>query len=202
MIHIDRGAAGRALLAGSAMLLAACGEPTGVEGSASTFTADVRGSITETLTGSAAVGGSGDLSRQGVFQVTLPNGGTFTTIALSSAAPPYSGISLNRSGTELPTGTHRIGRLSASTTMPLGGFTAAYVVREPSTMQIFAADSGTITITGSGSRVTGSFTMYANSYDVIPTPTPDMVGKPITPIERGSASLTISGTFDAGRRRR
>jgi hypothetical protein len=172
-------------------VLGACGDPTGF-GEASTFTANLNGSTTGMLTGTASASTAGDWTHESVVQVTLPNGGTFSGIVL--AATSGSAISFIRSGTALPAGTHRLGRVLGS------GFSAGYVVRRSDGLQLFMADSGTVTIAESGSRVTGSFMLYASAYDVIPMPTPAMVGKPLTVLERGTSPLTISGTFNAGRR--
>lgn len=136
--------------------------------------------------------------RESVVQVTLPNVGTFSGIVLA-ATGGGSTISIIRSGTELPVGTHRIGR-AAGATPSVPAFTGGYVVRRTDGLQLFLADSGSVTIVESGSRVSGSFTLYANRYDVIPVPTRDMVGKPITPIDSGNSPVTITGTFAASRR--
>lgn len=180
----------------SAALAAACGEPTATP-TQSSFTADVRGAVNERITGSA-MASTGDWGREAVVQVTLPNFGTFSGIVLA-ASDNKSTISLIRSGTELPVGTHRIGLVSGASPTP-PAFTAGYVVQRSDELQVFLADSGIVRITGTGSRVTGTFTVYGSSYFVMPRPTPDMVGKPITPTERGRSPITITGEFDAGRR--
>ena len=177
-------------------LVAACGEPTATP-TQSSFTADVRGAVNERITGSA-IASTGDWGREAVVQVTLPNIGTFSGIVLA-ASDNKSTISLIRSGTELPVGTHRIGLVSCASPTP-PAFTAGYVIQRSDELQVFIADSGTVSITGTGSRVTGTFTVYGSSYFVMARPTPDMVGKPITPKERGRSPVTITGKFDAGRR--
>ena len=44
-------------------------------------------------------------------------------------------------------------------------------------VQVFVTDSGSVTITPSGNRVTGSFTIHAKRFDVFPPLTPDMIGE-------------------------
>ena len=127
------------------------------------------------------------------MQVTLPNGATFSGIVLAATGGTNM-ISFTRAGTELPMGTHRLGRAGT------GGFTSGYVVRGSTTLQLFIADSGTVTLVENGNRVSGTFTIYLDAYDVFPLPTPEMVGQPLTPLERGRSPLTITGSFNAGRR--
>jgi hypothetical protein len=198
MVHPGSGTAERCarnlLVAGSAALFMACGEPTGTSGS-STFTADVRGSTNERLTGSATASVGGDWLAQSALKVTLPNGATFSGIALATASGTT--ISLFRSGTQLPAGTYAIGRVGSSPTFPAGGYSGGYVVRRPDGLQIFLADSGAVSIAETGRRVSGTFTLYAKHYDVIPVPTAEMSGKPITVLESGESPVTISGTFEA-----
>lgn len=204
MSLLHRGAAERyarhGLIAGAVALALACGEPAAPSGP-STFTADVSGAINEHLAGSATASSGADWPRQSVVQVTLPDGGTFSAVVLT-ADGGASTISLGRSGTTLPVGTYRVGRGGSLTpSMPAGAFFAGYTVRRAgNTLQLFIADSGSVTIAQTGPRVTGTFTLYANTYDVIPMPTPALVGKPITPIESGRSPVTISGSFDAARR--
>jgi len=186
------------VLVATAAVLVACGEPTS-PGERSSFSADVRGSQNERLTGSATAGAGSAWARESVIQVSLPDVGTFSGIVLA-ADDLRTTISLIRSGTELPAGTHRIGRIPLASPPAAPIFTAGYVVRRADGLQLFTADSGSVTITPSGNRLTGSFTIYASRYDVIPQPTREMVGQPITPIASGSAPVTISGTFDAARR--
>lgn len=196
MMHESLSAAGRCLLAGSVLFLAGCGESTGV-GTPATFTADVRGARTERITG-LAMAGSDQAVREFATEVTLPNVGTISVIALVGSDSRT--ISFSREGTELPIGTHRIGLGPSTAGGSAGRFSAGYSVRQPNGLRLSLADSGSITITESGSRVKGSFVFYATEYQVIPfPPTPDQVGKPITPVETGSEPLTISGTFDAAR---
>jgi hypothetical protein len=199
MVSHHRGAAERCarslVVAGAAAVFMACGEPTAAPGS-STFTADVRGSTNVRLTGSATAGD--DWLAQSALQVALPNGANFSGIALATASGTT--ISLFRSGTELPTGTFAIGRVGGSSPFPAGGYSGGYVVRRSDGLQLFLADSGTLTITESGRRVAGTFTLFAKHYDVIPVPTAETSGKPIMPIESGESPVTISGTFEAARR--
>jgi len=44
------------------------------------------------------------------------------------------------------------------------------------------------------------FVMHASEFLVLPFPTPGTVGQPITPLEEGTAPITITGTFDAAKR--
>lgn len=196
MMHIGRGVAGRCLFAGSVLYLVGCGEPVGVE-SASTFIADVTGAMTERITGTAAAGAD-PWARQFADQVTLSSGRTFSVIALLGDGRT---ISFTRPGTDLPAGTHRVGALGVAAGMPKVGFAGGYGVHRTDGIQLFLADSGSITIAEAGGRVTGRFVMYASQYQVLPFPSEVQVGKPITPLETGTASLTISGEFDAARRR-
>jgi type V secretory pathway adhesin AidA len=174
---------------------AGCSDSIGV-GDASSFTADVTGTTSARLTGTAAA--SGDWSREAVIQATLPNGaGTITSIALTASGGNV--ISFTRQGTSISPGTYRIGFASAPNVSPVT-FSSGYVVRRTNDLQLFPADSGSLTITESGSRVTGTFTIYANKYIVIPIPRREDVGKPITPSSSGTERVTISGAFEAVRR--
>ena len=195
MMHNCRGVAGRCLVVASALAVTACGDAMGA-GTPSTFTANVTGARNERVTGSAAAGAD-PWVRQFADQVTLSTGNTFSVIALMGEGKT---ISFTRPGTDLPAGTHKLGMIGVGAGIPTGGFSAGYAVRLSNGLQLFMADSGSITVAESGSRVAGSFVMYATEYQVLPIPTRDQVGKPITPLETGTAPLTISGTFDAVRR--
>ena len=176
-------------------LIAGCGDATGT-GAPSTFTADVSGATSGRLTGTATA--SGDWSREMVIQATLPNGaGTITSIALMATGGNV--ISFTRQGTDLSVGTYKLGAASGPSVSPVT-FSSGYVVRRSEGLQLFLADSGSITISESGTRVAGSFTIFANKYVVIPMPRKEDVGKQITPLSSGTEKLTISGTFDAMRR--
>jgi hypothetical protein len=188
-----------ALVAGAAGVVLACGEPTAAS-DPSTFTADISGAVSERLTGSALASSAAPWTRQGVLQVTLPNAGTISVIALSADGGAKM-ISLTRTGTELPVGTFRVSRPTAAIpSIPADAFSVGYSVRRGENLQVFMADSGTVTIAQTGSRVTGTFTLYANSYDVLPMPTSALGGTRITPIESGRSPLTITGEFDAAKR--
>ena len=178
------------------MIASACSDPVSA-GNHSSFSADVSGARNERVTGSATA--SGAWARESVISVTLPDAGTFSTIALAGADLATT-ISFTRAGTELPAGAHRIGRIPTTTPSNTPMFTAAYIIRSGDRLQVYLADSGSVTITETGQRVKGSFTLYASDYSVIPVPTRDQVGQRITPISTGSAPVTISGEFDAGRR--
>ena len=176
-------------------VIAGCSDATGT-GDPSTFTAEVSGATSERLTGTATA--SGDWSRETVIQATLPNGGgTITSIALMATGGNV--ISFTRQGTELPAGTYRLGVASAPNVSPVT-FGSGYVVRRPEGLQLFSADSGSLTIAGSGSRVTGTFTIYANKYVVIPMPRREDIGKQIIPLSSGTEKVMISGSFDAAKR--
>src|SRR5690348_15318341 len=85
-------------------VIVGCGDSTGV-GDRSSFTADVSGTTSARLTGTAAA--SGDWSRESVIQATLPNGvGTITSIALMATSGNV--ISFTRQGTTISAGTYRI----------------------------------------------------------------------------------------------
>jgi hypothetical protein len=185
------------LAAGAIVLLAACGEPTAAS-DAPTFTADVAGAVTQRLTGSAMAGSGAAWSGQGVVQVTLPNVGPVSVVVLT-AEGGANVISLSRASADLPVGTYTIGRLTGPSSAA-NAFSAGYTVRRANGLQVFMADSGSVTIAQSGGRVAGAFTLYASSYDVIPMPTPALVGTKITPIESGRSLLKISGEFDAAKR--
>lgn len=195
-MHIGRGVAGRCLIAGSVLYLAGCSEPTAAAGGPSTFTADVTGAITDRITGTATAGAD-PWVRQFADQVTLSSGHTFSVIALLGDGKT---ISFTRPGTELPAGTHVVGAIGVAAGMPKGGFAGGYAVRRADGIQLFLADSGSLTIAEDGGRVTGTFVMYASQYQVLPFPSREQIGKPITPLETGTASLMISGEFDAARR--
>ena len=184
-------------LATAASALAACGDPTSMT-RPSTFTADVRGATNERITGSAVASLGGDWLRQNALQVTLPNGATFSGVALSASSGAI--ISFFRSGTELPVGTYAVGLVGGRPVFPTGGFSGGYVVPRADGLQIFLADSGSVVIAQTGSRVSGTFTLYFKRYDVFPKPTSENTGKPITPFSSGESPLTISGSFDAERR--
>ena len=180
-------------------LCVGCGEPTAT-GSTSTFSAEISGAVTGRLTGSALASSAAPWSREGVVQVTLPNAGTLSVIVLTAAGGATM-ISLSRAGADLPVGTYRIARVTTGApSLPQDAFSAGYTVRRGDALQLFMADSGTVTITRAASRVTGSFTLYANQYDVIPMPSPAQVGTRITPIESGRSPMTITGDFDAAKR--
>ena len=176
--------------------VSACGEPTASR--PSTFTADVRGPTTERISGSAVASLGGDWMRQNALQVTLPNGATFSGVALS--ASNGATISFFRSGADLPVGTYGVGLVGGAPAFPKGGFSGGYVVRRSDGLQLFLADSGTVKISETGSRVSGTFTLYFKHYDVIPMPTPASNGTPITPLSSGDSPLTISGAFAAANR--
>jgi hypothetical protein len=177
-----------------AAALAGCGDPTATA-RPSTFTADVRGATNERLSGSATASFGGDWLRQNALQVTLPNGTTFSGVALSASTGTI--ISFFRSGAELPVGTYAVGLVGGVPSFLNGGFSGGYVVRRSDGLQFFIADSGSVRITQTGRVVSGGFTLYFKHYDVLPTPTPDNVGKPITPLSSGESPVTISGSFDA-----
>jgi hypothetical protein len=187
----------RPVALGTAIVLGGCGEPT-ASGGASTFTAQVRGTTNERLTGSATASFGGDWLRQHALSITLPNGTTFSGVALS--ASNGTTISFFRPGTDLPVGTYAVGTVGGAPAFPKGGFSGGYVVRRTDGLQLFLADSGSLTIAQTGSRVSGTFTLHAKHFDVIPLPSPDNVGKPITPLSSGDSPLTVSGSFDAARR--
>jgi hypothetical protein len=201
MRTIDRRATmrvNRCLVAVIATVVMACGEPTSV-GERSSFTADITGARNERLTGTAMASSGGSWARESVVQVTFPDIGTFSGIVLAGS-DLKSTISLIRSGTELPAGTHRLGRDSRVEPGTVPTFTAGYVVREGENLHIFMADSGSLTIAETGARVTGSFTLHVSRYSVMKAPTRDQIGQVITPIGSGTAPLTITGSFNAGRR--
>jgi hypothetical protein len=175
MMCDSRGAAGRCLLAGS-LMLAACGGPTGLDSVESSFDADIRGSRSERVTGTATA--SIDPALEFATQINGPDGSTFSVIAL--VGRDSKTISFSRSGTELPVGTHKIGNVTVAGSMTRGAFSAAYVTPQSNGRRLSLADSGSITITESGNQVRGTFVFYASKYDVIPPLTPEMVGKPIT----------------------
>ena len=180
----------------AAMVVGACSEPTGVD-SGSTFTADVTGAMNRRLTGTATASVGGDWSRQSVVQVTVPNG-TFVSGVVLAAESGANTISIMRDGSSLLHGDFKLGRgLTAATT---GGYTAGYVIRRASDLQVFRADSGSVTMGASGGRVSGTFTLYVSDYDLLPLATRDMVGKPIAKLGSGTSPLTISGSFNAGLR--
>jgi hypothetical protein len=183
-----------ALMAAAAM---GCAAPMGVPDDASSFSAEISGARNERLAGSAAAGVS--WGREVVVQVTLPQAGTFSSIVLAGS-DLRSTISLSRAGSELPVGSHRIGRIPNTTPGVTPMLTGSYVIREGENLRVFNADSGSVTITESGQRVRGSFTLYASQYAVMKAPTPAQIGQLITPISSGTAPLTITGSFDAGRR--
>ena len=177
-------------------MVVACSDATGVNG-ASSFTANITGATTARLTGSATASAAGDWSRESVVQVTLPNVGPISGIVLS-ATGGSSSISFLRSGADLTTGTFNLGR-PVSSPLPAGGYSAGYTIRQSDGFKLFAADSGSVTLSESGNRVDGTFTVYVSSYQVFPLPTPDQVGKVITPLSSGRSPMTITGTFSAQR---
>ena len=165
----------------------------------STFTADIRGTTNERITGVATASSGSDWLRQNALQVTLPNGATFSGIALS--ADNGTALSFFRQGAEIPSGSFKLRQFtSAGPTKPTGGVSGGYVVRRSDGLALFVADSGSLTIAQSGNRVSGTFTFYAKHFDVLPLPTPENVGKPITPLSSGDSPVTISGSFDAMKR--
>lgn len=178
---------------GAAAIMTACSEPTAVDNSPSSFSANLTGSTTGRLTGSATATAGGNWAHEGIVQVTLPNGNAVSGVVLATTDLATT-ISFIKPGTELPMGTHRLGRAVT------GGFSAGYVVRRSSTLTVFMADSGTVTFAENGNRVSGTFKIYLSTYDVIPLPPPGTVGQPLTPLERGRSPLTIAGSFNAGRR--
>ena len=201
MLHIELRVTTRiqsCVVATVSALAMACSEPTSVA-DRSSFSAEVTGARTERLTGSAMASSGSAWARESVVQVTLPDVGTFSGIVLAGS-DLKSTISLIRNGTELPAGAHRIGRIPNTPPGTTPMFTAGYIIRDEDRLQIFMADSGSLTITETGQRVTGSFAIYASRYDVIKAPTRDQVGQVITPIASGNAPVKITGTFDAGRR--
>lgn len=184
----------RVLLVAAMLSLAACAAPTGADGPPSLFQASVTGAFTETISGTAAV--ADDWSRQMVRELTPPIGGTITGILLSSDDLTQS-VSLSKRGTGLATGTFRIGSgiEAGSSALPFFG---AYVRWEPQTMRVFAADSGSVTITVVGTRVQGTFTLWASRYDVLKRP-PRGSGQSgiLERLESGTAAVQITGSFDA-----
>jgi hypothetical protein len=188
----------RSLTAAAAVsVVAACGDATATA-RPSTFTADVRGATNERITGSAIASFGGDWLRQNALQVTLPNGATFSGVALSASTGAI--ISFFRSGTELPVGTYAVGVAGGAPAFLKGGFSGGYAIRRTDGLQLFLADSGTVTISGSGNRVSGTFMLYFTRYDVLPLPTASNAGQPLTPLSSGESPLTITGSFDAERR--
>ena len=184
----------RSLAAAAAVsLLAACGDATATA-RPSTFTADVRGATNERITGSAIASLGGDWMRQNALQVTLPNGATFSGVALSASTGAI--ISFFRSGSDLPVATYAVGVTGGDPAFLKGG----YAVRRTVGLQLFLADSGKVTIAETGSRVSGTFTMYFERYDVLPLPTAANAGQPLTPLSSGASPMTITGSFDAERR--
>ena len=188
----------RLLTAAAAVsLLAACGDATATA-RPSTFTADVRGATNERITGSAIASLGGDWMRQNALQVTLPNGATFSGVALSASTGAI--ISFFRSGSDLTVGTYAVGVTGRDPAFLKGGFSGGYAVRRTDGLQLFLADSGKVTIAETGSRVSGTFTMYFERYDVLPLPTAANAGQPLTPLSSGASPMTITGSFDAERR--
>jgi hypothetical protein len=183
-----------AATAAAAALLTACSDST-APAESSTFSADVRGTTNERITGTATASVGGDWLAQSALQVTLPNGVMFSGVAL--AASNGTTISFFRPGSELPSGTFALGTLNSKNP---SGLSAGYVVRRSDGFQLFVADSGTASFAQAGNHVSGTFTLYAKHYDVIPFPTSGTTGKPITPIASGDSPVTVSGSFAALRR--
>jgi hypothetical protein len=204
MMQVERRAATRVqgcLVATLLTVVVACGEPTSVGNTASSFSADFSGARNERLTGTATASSGGSWEHETVVQVTLPNVGTVSGIVLVGS-DLKSTISMIRSGTELPVGTYRLGR---DLSLPPGStplLTGGYTVHEGDNLRMVLADSGTLTIATTGERVTGSFAFYASRYNVVKVPTRDQIGQQLKPVASGTAPLTITGTFNAGRRQR
>ena len=181
------------LCATGTIALVACAEPVAVDASSS-FSADIHGATTERISGTATAN-SGDVwMRESIVQVATPIG-PISGVLLTSTGGGHL-ISFLRSGTEIPVGTHRVaGSIEPSSPVFNGGYT----VRRGTDSQMFMTDSGVVTITASGSRVSGSFTLYASNYKVYAPITPDMIGKPLVPLESGRTPVKLTGTFDAVR---
>ena len=188
---------GTGMVAVAVGLSTACGDPIGAGGSSS-FAADIRGARNERITGSATAN-SGGWERESAVEVTFSGVGTFSGIVLSDANQMNT-ISIMRAGTKLPDGTHRVYGMPVPTGVPTPVFTGGYVVRRTDGLQVFLADSGTVSLATSGNRVSGTFTLYANRYKVIEHPTPGMTGQTVTPIASGNTPTTITGSFNAVRR--
>ena len=186
---------GRCLLAGGVLVAAGCGDAMGPNPSFSTFSADVRGAMNERITGTASAGDD-SWTRQFATELNV-HGEAISVIALIGDGGQV--ISFTRPGTNLPLGTHKLGSVGTAAGMPKGGFASAYVLRKSDAFQVFFADSGSITLTDVGSRVSGTFTLYASSYRVFPVPTRETSGQPVTPVETGTGNISIAGSFAAAR---
>ena len=184
---------GRCLLAGAVLVAVGCGDPVNPGVEVSTFTADVRGAMNARITGTASVGDDA-WTRQFATQVNI-SGETLSSIVLMGDRSET--ISFTRRGAGFPLGTHRLGALGTLAGMPKAEFSSAYVLRTANTLKVFLADSGSVTLTEADSRVSGAFVLYASEYQVYPLPMPTVVGTRITPIETGSAAITITGSFAA-----
>ena len=134
--------------------------------------------------------------------MTLPNGTTFSGVALSASTGAI--ISFFRSGSDLPVGTYAVGVTGGAPAFLKGGFSGGfsggYAVRRTVGLQLFLADSGNVTIAETGNRVAGTFTMYFERYDVLPLSTAANAGRPLTPLSSGASPMTITASFDAERR--
>jgi len=188
--------AGRCLLAGGVLVAVGCGDAMSPVPGGSTFSADVRGAVNERISGSASAGDDA-WARQFAIEANVA-GETLSSIVLLGGGGQT--ISFTRRGAGFPLGAHGLGALGTRPGMPRAEFSSAFVVRKANGLQVFLADSGSVTITEAGSRVSGTFTLYASQYQVIPFLTPDAVGKPITPLETGKGDITITGSFAAARR--
>jgi hypothetical protein len=188
--------AGRCLLAGGALVAVGCGEATGPQAGFSAFSADVRGTVNERIRGTASAGDD-SWTRQLAIQIDVSDGTLSSIVLLGDGGQT---ISFTRRGADFPVGTHRLGRLGTVPGQPTAEFSSGYVVRKTNGLQVFLADSGSLAITEAASRVSGTFTLYASEYRVLPLPIPTTVGTKITPIETGKANLTITGSFAAARR--
>ena len=177
----------RTLVTGAVVAVAsACGDATGA-GDPSTFSAEVSGATNGRLVGSATA--SSD-TREIAVQVDIPNVGPVTGIVLSANNGTNS-ISFVRQG-DLPVGTYKLGSRPE--------ISGSYSVRhENNGHQIAFADSGSLTITESGSRVVGSFTFYASHSAVFPPITSSTVF-PVKATSYINEKITISGSFNAVRR--
>jgi hypothetical protein len=194
-----RGAALRRALTGLTLLsTAACETPTR-PGDATTFSAEVTGAHSAKLTGTANVNGREDWTRQLVATVTPPSGAPVTAIALLASDLSRS-ISLANVGASVAAGTYALrGGYRPDTDQPgpalwLGGYS---VRRADNSTQHFLADSGTITITATSPRVTGTFVLHASRWTVMPPVSTLKVGQVLRDLESGVSPIRIEGSFQA-----
>jgi hypothetical protein len=177
-------------------LAIACTDATDPSATPPAFTADISGTVEATIRGGARLF-PGSIAPI-VVTITSPTGQDVTALLLDDERGEYT-ISVGFHGSPPTPGTYAVMTGIPSQGASAGPFVTGGFLRRRTdgSLQVFPMSGGTVTIDAVDSAVRGTFTLRADSYDVLPA-SPRATGPTVvTPIEHGVADLTISGRFVA-----